>query len=170
MTVSHTRFLTAAAATVLTVLLTSPASAQVARFDHDLSLGNQAVSEVRYYRGGYRAGYRGGYRRYGYRGYGYRRYGYRGYGYRGAAVAAGAAAIGAGAAGLAVGAIGGAVAAQGTPGYSYGGTQVTDADAYACRNRFSNWDPATRLGLGTDGIWYFCPSYGGGYTAAQAAQ
>jgi hypothetical protein len=97
MTVSHTRFLTAAAATMLSVLLTSPGSAQVARFDHDLSLGNQAVSEVRYYRG------------YGYRG-GYRRYGYRGYGYRGAA-------IGAGIAGLA---IGGAIASQAAP-YNYGG-------------------------------------------------
>jgi hypothetical protein len=164
MTVSHTRFLTAAAATMLTVLLSSPGSAQVARFDHDLSLGNQAVSEVRYYRGYGHRGY--GYRRYGYRS-GYRRYGYRGYGYRGAAIGAGVAgaAIGAGVAGLATGAIGGAVAAQGTPGYS-GGTQVTEADAYACRSRFSNWDAVTRLGLGTDGIWYFCPSYGGTYTAA----
>ena len=163
MTTSRTRLLTAAAATMLSVLLTSPGSAQVARFDHDLSLGNQAVSEVRYYRG-YRGAYRGGYRRYGYR-YGYRRYGYRGYGYRGAAVAAGAAAIGAGAAGLAVGAIGGAVA--GAPGYAYGGTQVTaEAEAY-CRSRFSNWDPTTRLGSGTDGIWYFCPSYVGTYAAAQ---
>jgi hypothetical protein len=143
MTVSHTRFLTAAAATMLTVLLASPSSAQVARFDHDLSLGDQMVSNVRYY--GYR-GYRGGYR-----GYGYRRYGYRGYGYRGAA-------IGAGVAGLATGAvIGGAIAAQGAPGY-YGGTQVTDADAYYCRGRFSNYDPASRLGQSNDGIWYFCPS------------
>jgi hypothetical protein len=170
MTISRTRLLTAAAATTLSVLLTSPSSAQVARFDHDLSLGNQAVSEVRYYRG---AGYRGGYRRYGYR-YGYRRYGYRGYGYRGAAVAAGAAAIGAGVAGAAIGAgVVGATAAGavvGAPGLSYGGTQVTDADAYACRSRFSNWDPGTRLGLGTDGIWYFCPSYGGTYAAAQAAR
>jgi hypothetical protein len=146
---------------MLCVLLTSPGSAQVVRFDQDLTLGNQAVSEVRYYRG---SGYRGGYRRYGYR-YGYRRYGYRGYGYRGAAVAAGAAAVGAGAAGLAVGAIGGAVA--GTPGYAYGGTQVTaEAEAY-CRSQYSNYDPATRLGLGTNGIWYFCPSYGGGYATAQ---
>jgi hypothetical protein len=158
MTTSRTRLLTAAAATMLCVLVTSPGSAQVARFDHDLTLGNQAVSNARYY------GYRGGYRRYGYRGYGYRRYGYRGYGYRGAAIGAGAAAVGAG---LAVGAIGGAIA-QGAPGYSYGGTQVTaETDAY-CRSRYSNYDPATRLGLGTDGIWYFCPSYGGGgYTAAQ---
>jgi hypothetical protein len=162
---------------MFTVLLTSPGSAQVARFDHDLSLGNQAVSEVRYYRG---YGYRGGYRRYGYRGYGYRGYGYRGYGYRAAAVGAGAAAIGAGVAGAAIGAgvaglatgatVAGGVVAQGAPGFGYGGTQVTEAYAYACRSRFSNWDPATRLGLGTDGIWYFCPSYGGTYAAAQAAQ
>ena len=149
MTVSHTRFLTAAAATMLTVLLTSPASAQVARFDHDLSLGNQAVSEVRYYRGGYRGGYRG----YGYRGYGYRRYGYYGgYGYRGAAVGAGVAGLAAGAA------VGGAIAAQGASGY-YGGTQVTEADAYYCQGRFSNWNSSSRLGQGSDGIWYFCPSY-----------
>jgi hypothetical protein len=144
MTVSRTRFLTAAAATMLTVLLTSPGSAQVARFDSDLSLGTQAVSNVRSY------GYRGGYR-VGYRGYGYRRYGYRGYGYRGAAVGAGVAGLAAGAA------VGGAIAAQGASGY-YGGTQVTDADAYYCRGRFSNYDPATRLGLSNDGIWYFCPS------------
>ena len=83
MTTSRTRLLTAAAATMLCVLLTSPGSAQVARFDHDLSLGNQSVSEVRYYRG---YGYRGGYRRYGYRGYGY-----RGYGVGAAAVGAAAA-------------------------------------------------------------------------------
>ena len=148
MTASHTRVLTSAAATMLTILLTSPGSAQVARFDHDLSLGNQWVSNVRYY--GYRGGYRGGYRA-GYRGYGYRRYGYRGYGYRGAAVGAGVAGLAAGAA------VGGAIAAQGAFGY-YGGTQVTDADAYYCQGRFSNWNSSSRLGQGSDGIWYFCPS------------
>ena len=140
MTLSHTRFLGAAAATMLTVFLTSTASAQVARFDHGLSVGNQAVSEVRYYRGGYR----GGYRRYGYRGYGNRRYGYRGYGYRGAAV-------GAGVAGLAVGAaVGGAIAAQ--------GAAVADADAY-CRSRYRSYDPASRTYLNNDGNRYPCPSY-----------
>ena len=160
MTTTRIRLLSAAAATMLSVLLTSPGSAQVARFDHDLSLGNQAVSEVRYYRG---YGYRGGYRRYGYR-YGYRRYGYRGYGYGRAAAGA---AVAAGAAGLAVGAVGGAIAAQGAPGYAYGGTQITAETAAYCRSRFSNWDPTTRLGSGTDGIWYFCPSYAGTYAAAQ---
>ncbi len=152
MTASRTRLLGAAAATMLTVLLTSPGSAQVARFDHDLSLGNQALTNVRYY-----GGYRGGYRRYGYRGYGHRRYGYRGYGYRGAAVGAGVAA------GVALGATG-ALAAQGTPGYSDGGVQVSDVDS--CRSRYSNYDAATRLGLSNEGIWYFCPSYGGARNVA----
>ena len=146
MTVSHTRFLGAAAATMLTVFLTSTASAQVARFDYGLSLGNQAVSNVRYY------GYRGGYRGYGYRGYGYRRYGYGGYGYRGAA-------IGAGVTGLAVGAaVGGAIAAQGAPGYYYGGAPVADADAY-CGSRYRSYDPASRTYLNNDGNRYPCPSY-----------
>jgi hypothetical protein len=128
---------------MLSVLLTSPGSAQVARFDHDVSLGNQAVSYVRYYRGGgYRGyGYRGGYRSYGYRG------GYRGYGYGGAAAA--------GIAGLA---IGGAIAAQGAPGYYTGGAPVTDTDAY-CRSRYRSYDPASRTYLNNDGNRYPCPSY-----------
>ena len=135
---------------MLTVLLTSPGSAQVARFDDGLSFEKQALSNVRWY------GYRGGYR-------GWRGYGYAG-GYRGAA-------IGAGVAGLALGAaIGGTIAAQGAPGYYspgyyyggapayYGGEPVADADAY-CRSRYRSYDPVSRTYLNNDGNRYPCPSY-----------
>jgi hypothetical protein len=159
MTVTRTRCLTAAAATMLAVLWTSPGSAQVARFDHAISFENQALSNVRWY--GYRGGYRGGWRGYGWRG-----------GYRGAA-------IGAGIAGLA---IGGAIASQAAPyyygggyypgyyygpapgyyygtapGYSYsGGTAVADSDAY-CRRHYRSYDPTSRTYLNNDGRRYPCP-------------
>jgi BA14K-like protein len=159
MTVSQTRFLAVAAAGMLLAALSaSSASAQVARLDAGLSVGNHAMTNVQY-----------------------RRYGYRG---GGAAIGAGVAGLAVGA--ILGGAIAAQAAPQygggyyteapgyGAPGYGapvYGAPRsespvygtgayasTDDAQSY-CARRYRSYDPASGTYLNNDGNRYPCPSY-----------
>ena len=174
MTVSQTRFLAVAAAGMfLAALSATSASAQVARLDAGLSVGNDAMTNVQY-----------------------RRYGYRG---GGAAIGAGVAGLAVGA--IVGGAIAAQAAPQygggyyseapgyGAPGYGapgYGapgyGAPVYGAPAYGaprsdrpstarvpmltsddahsyCARRYRSYDPASGTYLNNDGNRYPCPWY-----------
>jgi BA14K-like protein len=169
MTVSQTRFLAVTAAGVLLAALSATSvSAQVARRDAGLSVGNDAVTNVQY-----------------------RRYGHRG---GGAAIGAGVAGLAVGA--IVGGAIAAQAAPQyggeyyneapgygapayGTPGYgapAYGApvygaprseSPVYGTGAYAssddaqsyCMRRYRSYDPASGTYLNNDGNRYPCPSY-----------
>jgi BA14K-like protein len=169
MTVSQTRFLAVAAAGMLLAALSATsASAQVARLDAGLSVGNDAMTNVQY-----------------------RRYGYRG---GGAAIGAGVAGLAVGA--IVGGAIAAQAAPQygggyyteapgygapgygapgyGAPGYGapvYGAPRsespvygtgayasTDDAQSY-CARRYRSYDPASGTYLNNDGNRYPCPSY-----------
>ena len=149
MTVSQTRsFAVTAAAMLLACLSVSPASAQLARFDEELGIGNDTVTTVQYRRYGYRDG--------------------------GAAVGAGIAGLAVGA--LVAGALAPQAAPQyaeedygeapvyGAPRYErqvYGaGVQTSSEDAQAyCMRRYRSFDPASGTYLNNDGNRYPCPSY-----------
>jgi hypothetical protein len=152
-----------------------PASAQVVRFDSNLTRSAAPAATPIQFRGhggvrrfpGGGGFHRGGFgqRRFG--GGGFRR-GFAGGGYRHGGRGA---AIGAGVAGLAAGAlIGGALASQSNYGYGYGApvyadpgygyapapVPAGDATAY-CSQRFKSYDPSSGTYLGYDGLRHPCP-------------